>query len=86
LAAPEQPQAAQPGVPTAARPAALLPQPQRIEAPASLLNGPERIESGWWDGAEVLRDYYVARAADGTRQWVFRDLTDGAWYLQGLWV
>ncbi len=72
--------------PMAARPAALLPQPQRIEAPSTLLHGPERIESGWWDGAGVVRDYYVARAADGVQQWVFHDLTDDAWYLQGLWV
>lgn len=71
--------------PTATRPAALLP-PQPIGAPCSLLSGPERIESGWWDGAPVRRDYYVAHAADGTRQWVFHDLTDDAWYLQGLWV
>jgi protein ImuB len=69
-----------------ARPAALLSSPRRIPAPRRLLSGPERIESGWWDGAEALRDYYVARADDGARQWVFRDLTDGGWYLQGLWV
>lgn len=89
LIAPEQAQGAQAeaqtATPTAARPGALLP-PQRIQAPASLLRGPERIESGWWDGAPVMRDYYVARAADGTQQWVFHDLTDDAWYLQGLWV
>ncbi|HTW73318.1 MAG TPA: DNA polymerase Y family protein [Steroidobacteraceae bacterium] len=70
----------------AARPAALLPQPRRIEAPRALLAGPERIESGWWDGAGVVRDYYVARAADGARLWMFHDLADDAWYLQGLWV
>ncbi len=78
--------AAAPPASTATRPAALLPQPQRIEAPSTLLSGPERIESGWWDGAEVMRDYYVARAADGARLWVFHDLADDAWYLQGLWV
>jgi protein ImuB len=26
----------------------------------ALLAGPERIESGWWDGADARRDYFVA--------------------------
>ncbi|HEX4023636.1 MAG TPA: DNA polymerase Y family protein [Steroidobacteraceae bacterium] len=69
-----------------ARPAALLPSPQRIAPPRQILSGPERIESGWWDGGDAVRDYYVARADDGARQWVFRDPADGSWYLQGLWV
>ncbi|MGH8206303.1 MAG: hypothetical protein ACRETK_05950, partial [Steroidobacteraceae bacterium] len=69
-----------------ARPAALLPSPQHIPAPRQILSGPERIESGWWDGADATRDYYVARADDGARQWVFHDLSDGRWYLHGLWV
>ena len=54
--------------------------------PRELLAGPERIESGWWDRTDVARDYYVARAEDGARLWVFRDLANGAWYLQGLWT
>jgi len=70
----------------AARPCALLQPPRRIEPPALLLSGPERIESGWWDGGDATRDYYVARAADGARWWVFQDLDGGAWYLQGLWA
>ena len=76
---------AQPDMQASARPCTLLFQPRRIEPPALLLSGPERIESGWWDGADVNRDYYVARAADGARLWVFRDPAEGAWYLQGLW-
>jgi protein ImuB len=39
----------------------------------SLVSGPERIESGWWDGADVRRDYYVARTPDGAQWWIFRD-------------
>ncbi|MGH8232142.1 MAG: Y-family DNA polymerase, partial [Steroidobacteraceae bacterium] len=73
-------------VQAAARPCTLLRQPQRIEPPARLLSGPERIESGWWDGADAQRDYYVAHGADGARLWVFHDLTRGDWYLQGLWT
>ena len=68
------------------RPCALLPSPRPLTAPAQLLSGPERIESGWWDGAEVLRDYYLAEVR-GARAWVFQDLSqDGRWYLHGLWV
>jgi protein ImuB len=48
--------------------------------------GPERIESGWWDHGDLARDYYLARGADGTRQWVYQDLRSGAWYLHGLWA
>jgi protein ImuB len=45
----------------------------------------ERIESGWWDGAEIRRDYFIARDAQGTRLWIFREL-DGArrWFLHGV--
>jgi protein ImuB len=68
------------------RPCFLTTDPQRMAPPAQLLSGPERIESGWWDQADAARDYYVARAEDGARLWVYRDLADGAWYLQGLWT
>jgi protein ImuB len=68
------------------RPCWLLRQPMRIEAPRELLRGPERIESGWWDGGDVSRDYYLARTGEGARVWVFHDRCDGAWYLQGLWA
>ena len=85
LVMPEQ-STASPQTPAAARPCTLLQSPRRIEPPALLLSGPERIESGWWDGADATRDYYVARAGDGARLWVFQDLAEGAWYLQGLWT
>jgi protein ImuB len=70
----------------ASRPLGLLPCPQRIETPGKLLHGPERIASGWWDDGDVVRDYYLAHGSDGSRQWVFHDLRENAWYLQGLWV
>jgi protein ImuB len=72
--------------PDAARPCWLLPEPLRIDAPSGLLRGPERIESGWWNQDDVRRDYYLARTAEGTRLWVFRDRRAGDWYLQGLWA
>lgn len=46
--------------------------------------GPERIESGWWDGADVARDYYVARDTAGLRLWVYRDrCPPHGWFLHG---
>lgn len=67
------------------RPCWLLREPQPIAPPRELLAAPERIESGWWDGADAARDYYLARAAGGACLWVFRDLRSGSWYLAGLW-
>lgn len=50
----------------------------------TLLAGPERIETGWWDGDDVARDYYVAAAADGARLWIFRERGgQGGWFVQG---
>jgi protein ImuB len=68
------------------RPCWLLPDPVAIHAPTALLAGPERIESGWWDGGDVARDYYLAIDPHGARQWVFQDLRSLQWYLQGLWA
>ena len=49
-----------------------------------LLDGPERIESGWWDGCDVARDYYIARDDAGAELWVYRErLAPHAWYLHG---
>jgi protein ImuB len=45
--------------------------------------GPERIETGWWRGRTVRRDYYRVETVDGQRHWLFRRLTDGAWYWHG---
>jgi protein ImuB len=70
------------------RPCWLLSEPVRIEAPAAdlLLRGPERIESGWWDGGDISRDYYLARSREGSQLWVFQDRRAGHWYLHGLWA
>lgn len=46
--------------------------------------GPERIETGWWRGADIQRDYYIVQTTQGERLWVFRDITDGEWFLHGL--
>ncbi|MEO7774873.1 MAG: DNA polymerase Y family protein [Steroidobacteraceae bacterium] len=53
--------------------------------PVQLIDGPERVETGWWEGRDIGRDYYVARGAQGEKLWVFRE-RNGAhhWFLHGL--
>jgi protein ImuB len=48
--------------------------------------GPERIETGWWRGHTVRRDYYRVECATGQRFWLFRQLTDGQWFLHGVFA
>jgi protein ImuB len=82
------------------RPLGLLATPQALEVihdPAGrtqrlvhegrslqLVTGPERIESGWWDGADIARDYYIARDGAGALWWVFREcIARRRWFLHG---
>jgi len=66
------------------RPSWLL-QPQPLsETNFELLAGPERIESGWWDGDEASRDYFIARLPDGALGWIYRE--DATWFLHGLFA
>jgi len=44
----------------------------------------ERIESGWWDGRDACRDYYVAQSSCDERLWIYRDRRSFDWYLHGL--
>jgi protein ImuB len=76
-----------------ARPLWLLGAPEPLErqrgrprrhGSLELLAGPERIESGWWDGDDVLRDYYRARDSRGALLWIYRDCRSGDWFLQGV--
>lgn len=83
-----------------AQPVWLLPQPQALAERdglplhqgrgLQLLAGPERLETGWWDGALVLRDYFIAQhdGAGSGLLWVFRshDAHRPGWYLQGLFA
>ncbi|PWG61663.1 Y-family DNA polymerase [Spiribacter halobius] len=78
------------------RPLWLLPQPEplstagglpRWRGPLVLEHGPERIESGWWDGTDTARDYYVAHNPEGERLWIYRDRrAHRGWYLHGLFA
>lgn len=45
--------------------------------------GPERIETAWWRGASVRRDYYRVETESGHWFWLFRDLRQCRWFLQG---
>jgi len=57
----------------------------RHEGLLELLAGPERIESGWWDGADIRRDYYVAEDPHGSRLWIYRECTGAKrWFLHGI--
>ena len=82
------------GRPSGNRPLWLLAKPRLLDvrdglpcfgSVLQLQHGPERVESGWWDGNDVVRDYYVAENRQGERLWIFRELraTD-EWFLHGI--
>ena len=77
------------------RPIFLLPDPRRlvVRDGRPIMNGrlllhtdSERIENGWWDEADIARDYYAAVNAKGESYWVFRDLRTHQWYLHGIFA
>jgi protein ImuB len=78
------------------RPLWLLEPPQALpernalpqwDGPVALLSGPERIESGWWDGQDCSRDYYLASGPQHQLLWLFRELrSPQGWYLHGLFA
>jgi protein ImuB len=59
-------------------------------APWILRDGPERIESGWWDGRDLRRDYFVAETPHGGIMWIYRDhrygTDDGEWFMHGVFA
>ncbi|MFW2405568.1 MAG: Y-family DNA polymerase [Gammaproteobacteria bacterium] len=82
-----------PYAPVSHRPVWMLEEPKALYAPdgrpvfgdtLEFEGDPERIETGWWDGRDIRRDYYVARDQRGIRFWVFRDCRESRWYLHGL--
>jgi len=76
------------------RPLWLLPVPRPLKTSNGkpLLQGElklqasrERIESGWWDGNEIARDYFIATNPSGSQYWIYRELGGKRrWYLQGV--
>ena len=76
------------------RPLWLVEPPQALEerngvphqhGPLVMLAGPERIESGWWDGEEIKRDYFIACSAHAGLLWIYRTPGRG-WYLHGIFA
>ncbi|CAM3075882.1 DNA repair nucleotidyltransferase [Pseudomonas floridensis] len=68
------------------RPGWLLHQPQPLPAhSARIVAGPERIESGWWDGGDVRRDYYLVETATGQRAWAYRTVGENGELLLHGW-
>ena len=71
--------------------------PRRLaEGEFALLAGPERIDSGWWDGAEARRDYFIARTGRSLA-WIYRERSAencgagpierrGGWFLHGIFA
>jgi len=70
------------------RPAWLLPKPQRCSIEQyEILAGPERIESGWWDGRDCRRDYFIVRDSRGSTLWAFHEYKPRrGWYLHGIFA
>ena len=76
------------------RPLWLLPEPERLSlkegrpwfnGQLSLQSDRERIESGWWDGHDIQRDYFVAHNSDDVQLWIYRELTGKRrWFLHGV--
>ncbi len=59
----------------------------RHRGPLRLVSDPERIETGWWDGGEISRDYYVALTMHGVRLWIFRERNKPhRWFLHGVFA
>jgi len=54
-----------------ARPTWLLERPIPLRGTIHILAGPERLETGWWDGGEMRRDYYIVETALGQLAWAF---------------
>ena len=67
------------------RPTWLLQKPVPLRGhDLRIVSGPERLESGWWDGEDARRDYYVLETAQGQRAWAFSRVGEREnWMLQG---
>jgi protein ImuB len=79
--------------PPSARPLWLLDPPRPLpeiaeipqyEGPLTLMTRPECIESGWWNGKDVQREYFVACNPAQSLLWIYRESRrNGGWYLHG---
>ncbi|GLQ49173.1 DNA polymerase Y family protein [Dyella flava] len=53
------------------RPTWLLERPIPLRGALRVISGPERLETGWWDGGDTRRDYYILETELGQRAWAF---------------
>lgn len=68
-----------------ARPVWLLNEPRKLDEPVTLHTLPERIENGWWDEADVRRDYFIASNSKGSYYWLYRlRHQPQQWWIHGL--
>jgi protein ImuB len=65
------------------RPLVEIGEVPQYEGPLTLLTAPERIESGWWDGHDVAREYFIACNRAQSLLWIYREPRQGGWYLHG---
>ncbi|NIO39139.1 MAG: DNA polymerase Y family protein [Burkholderiales bacterium] len=89
-----EPGAAAQSGPPLLRPTWLLRRPRQLklrngcpwlDGALRILDGPERIETGWWDGCDAMRDYFVARNDSGATFWIYRERTAANnWFLHGI--
>jgi protein ImuB len=63
------------------RPLAQIREIPQHEGPLTLMTTAERIESGWWDGNDIRREYFVARNPAQSLLWIYRD--GRGWHLHG---
>jgi protein ImuB len=78
------------------RPLWLLERPLRLaevsgvphyDGRLSRLTRAERIESGWWDGDDITRDYFVACNSAEALLWIYQERQPGGgWFLHGFFA
>jgi len=70
------------------RPAWLLPKARRCTIEDyEILAGPERIETGWWDGRDCRRDYFIVRDRHGSMLWAYHEYKPRpGWHLHGIFA
>lgn len=77
------------GVMQAPRPTRVLQTPRPLSlsevARMRLLSSSpiERLENGWWETAEMRRDYYFALSPEGDCLWIFQDPRTADYFLHG---
>jgi protein ImuB len=58
--------------------------PPTASGPLRLVYGPQRMDSHWWQ-QRSRRDYFIARHQNGSYCWVYQDLGNQRWFLQGFY-